>query len=160
MRLPTWNKPRILYLYEQFPKYIAIPIGCFDELKGLLSHYKITPIVSDERNHGIPIDVEFIGNLKEEQAKAVKELIKEETGGLSATVQRKDGQHPIIFMNLGKIRYSVSAKKQALKRSFEHRVIVCRTAFNILDDRDHNIQELLRLFTKMLIEISKLFLML
>jgi superfamily II DNA or RNA helicase len=51
-------------------------------------------------------------------------------------------------MNLGKIRYSVSARKQALKRSFEHRVLVCRTKFNILDDREHNIQELIKIVYK------------
>ncbi|MGD2271646.1 MAG: DEAD/DEAH box helicase family protein, partial [Desulfobacterales bacterium] len=33
--------------------------------------------------------------------------------GLSATVTRKDGHHPIIFMNCGPVRYKVDDKKQA-----------------------------------------------
>lgn len=44
--------------------------------------------------------------------------------GLSATVNRKDGHHPIIFMNCGPVRYRVSAKTEAAKRPFQHRVFV------------------------------------
>jgi superfamily II DNA or RNA helicase/very-short-patch-repair endonuclease len=49
--------------------------------------------------------------------------------GLSATVARKDGHHPIIFMQCGPIRHRVSAKAQAAGRPFEHTVIVRPTAF-------------------------------
>ncbi|MEW6202132.1 MAG: DEAD/DEAH box helicase family protein [bacterium] len=51
--------------------------------------------------------------------------------GLSATVIRKDGHHPIIFMQCGAVRYRVDARKQAEQRPFEHRVIVRRTDFLI-----------------------------
>lgn len=43
--------------------------------------------------------------------------------GLSATPVRKDGHHPIIFMQCGPVRYLVDAKAQAEKRSFAHVVI-------------------------------------
>ncbi|MBS6845856.1 MAG: DEAD/DEAH box helicase family protein [Firmicutes bacterium] len=43
--------------------------------------------------------------------------------GLSATPVRKDGHHPIIFMQCGPVRYLVDAKSQAEKRSFSHVVI-------------------------------------
>jgi superfamily II DNA or RNA helicase len=49
--------------------------------------------------------------------------------GLSATVTRKDGHHPIIFMNCGPIRYRVNAKKQAAMRPFHHRVVLQKTVF-------------------------------
>ncbi len=49
--------------------------------------------------------------------------------GLSATVFRKDGHHPIIFMNCGPIRHRVVDKKQAAKRPFAHKVIVRKTGF-------------------------------
>ena len=49
--------------------------------------------------------------------------------GLSATLTRKDGHHPIIFMQCGPVRYSVDAKKQAAARPFTHRVIVRPTGF-------------------------------
>ncbi len=49
--------------------------------------------------------------------------------GLSATVTRKDGHHPIIFMQCGPIRYRVDARKQAAARPFSHRVVIKKTAF-------------------------------
>jgi superfamily II DNA or RNA helicase len=49
--------------------------------------------------------------------------------GLSATVTRKDGHHPIIFMQCGPVRYRVDARRQAASRPFSHRVIVKKTAF-------------------------------
>ena len=51
--------------------------------------------------------------------------------GLSATVTRKDGHHPIIFMQCGPVQYRVSAKSQAAQRSFEHRVSVRETNFRL-----------------------------
>ena len=39
--------------------------------------------------------------------------------GLSATVTRKDGHHPIIFMQCGPVRYRVDARKQAASRPFD-----------------------------------------
>jgi superfamily II DNA or RNA helicase/very-short-patch-repair endonuclease len=49
--------------------------------------------------------------------------------GLSATVTRKDGHHPIIFMQCGPLRYRVDAKRQAAARPFVHQVIVRPTGF-------------------------------
>jgi superfamily II DNA or RNA helicase/very-short-patch-repair endonuclease len=49
--------------------------------------------------------------------------------GLSATVARKDGHHPIIFMQCGPIRHRVSARSQAAARPFEHCVLVQPTSF-------------------------------
>jgi superfamily II DNA or RNA helicase len=51
--------------------------------------------------------------------------------GLSATVFRKDGHHPIIFMNCGPLRYKVDDKKQAAARPFAHKVIVRETKFRM-----------------------------
>jgi superfamily II DNA or RNA helicase/very-short-patch-repair endonuclease len=49
--------------------------------------------------------------------------------GLSATVTRKDGRHPMIFMQCGPVRYRVDAKKQAYLHPFAHTVVVCPTGF-------------------------------
>lgn len=51
--------------------------------------------------------------------------------GLSATVARKDGHHLIIFMNCGPVRFKVCAKKQADRRSFEHKLVVRQTCFQL-----------------------------
>jgi superfamily II DNA or RNA helicase len=49
--------------------------------------------------------------------------------GLSATLTRKDGHHPIIFMQCGPVRHRVDAKRQAAARPFTHRVFVRPTGF-------------------------------
>src|SRR5436309_9524730 len=49
--------------------------------------------------------------------------------GLSATITRKDGHHPIIFMQSGPVRYRVDAKKQAASRPFTHQVFIRPTGF-------------------------------
>ena len=49
--------------------------------------------------------------------------------GLSATVARKDGHHPIIFMQCGPVRHRVNARAQAAARPFEHYVRVQPTSF-------------------------------
>ena len=49
--------------------------------------------------------------------------------GLSATVARKDGHHPIIFMQCGPVRHRVDARQQAAARPFTHSVLVRPTGF-------------------------------
>ncbi|HOP80636.1 MAG TPA: restriction endonuclease subunit R, partial [Armatimonadota bacterium] len=44
---------------------------------------------------------------------------------------RKDGHHPIIFMQCGPIRYRDNARDQAALRPFEHKLIVRRTDFRL-----------------------------
>jgi len=62
--------------------------------------------------------------------------------GLSATVARKDGHHPIIFMQCGPVRHRVNAKAQAAARPFEHIALVQPTAFhpNRSPDRDRRVE--------------------
>lgn len=44
---------------------------------------------------------------------------------------RKDGHHPIVFMNCGPVRYKVDDRKQAYKRPFIHKIIVRQTDFRL-----------------------------
>jgi superfamily II DNA or RNA helicase/very-short-patch-repair endonuclease len=55
--------------------------------------------------------------------------------GLSATPARRDGHHPIIFMQCGPVRYRVDAKRQAAARPFEHQVVVRPTGFRASAER-------------------------
>lgn len=246
MRLSTFDKPRIIACAENFTNHVGLPRGCLDDCVDLLSSLKIEPIIEDKRQNGKRIKVKFVGKLTNEQDKAVKSLIKHDTGvlsattafgktvvgsymiakrkvntliivhrkqlmdqwlarlkvfldlsddqigfigggkykptrivdvaiiqslikknavddivaeygqvivdechhlsavsfeavvrackakyvlGLSATTTRKDGHHPIIFMQCGPIRYKVDAKKQAELRDFNHKVIIKPTEF-------------------------------
>ncbi|WP_439400486.1 DEAD/DEAH box helicase family protein (plasmid) [Bradyrhizobium sp. PMVTL-01] len=51
--------------------------------------------------------------------------------GLSATVARKDGHHPIIFMQCGPVRHRVDARTQASQRGIRHRVRDRTTRFKL-----------------------------
>ncbi|MDE0063046.1 MAG: DEAD/DEAH box helicase family protein [Gammaproteobacteria bacterium] len=56
--------------------------------------------------------------------------------GLSATVTRKDGHHPIVFMQCGPVRHRVSAKAETLRHPFRHRAILRPTHFRLPADID------------------------
>jgi superfamily II DNA or RNA helicase/very-short-patch-repair endonuclease len=246
MRLPTYDKPRIIACAEDHPSHISLPRGCLQDVKQLLSKLGITPSVRDERFGGRPLTTEFRGTLRPDQLVAATAMAGHDTGvlsastafgktvvaawliaqrrvntlvlvhrqqlleqwterlytfldlpsksighvgggrrklggmvdialiqslvrkgvvddcvadyghlildechhlpahsfervarrakakfvtGLSATVTRKDGHHPIIFMQCGPIRHHVDAKRQAAVRPFGHTVFVRSTAF-------------------------------
>jgi superfamily II DNA or RNA helicase/very-short-patch-repair endonuclease len=246
MRLPTYDKPRVIACAEDLPQHIGLPRGCLDDLIELLSDLKVTPVLRDERFHGRPLCATFQGELRPEQRIAADAMMAHDTGvqsattafgktviaawliarrgvnalvlvhrrqlldqwmerlstflglapaaigqigggrdrangsldvaliqslgrkgvvddrvaeyghllvdechhlpaysfeqvgrrakarfvtGLSATVERQDGHHPIISIQCGPIRHRVSAKTQAAKRPFEHTVIVRPTSF-------------------------------
>ena len=255
MRLPTYDKPRVIACGEMHPEHIALPRGCLDDLRSLLRKHKIRYRLKDLRVVGNPLKVSFSGNLRPEQTKAAKALLVHDTGvlaattafgktvlaawmiaergvntlilvhrqqlmeqwverlvefldfpkksigrlgggrrklrgqidvaliqslvrkdvvddrianyghliidechhlsaqsferavsrakakyvlGLSATVQRKDGHHPIIFMQCGPIRHCVDAKDQAEARPFQHHVIVRPTGFRQLGEPEED----------------------
>lgn len=49
--------------------------------------------------------------------------------GLSATVVRKDGHHPVVFMQCGPVRHRADARATAAAHPFAHTVVVRPTAF-------------------------------
>ena len=51
--------------------------------------------------------------------------------GLSATVKRKDGHHPIIFMQCGPVRFEITDQQAADARPFAHFVIPHFTEFRM-----------------------------
>ncbi len=248
MRLSTFGKPRIISCCEEFPNHLGLPRGCMDELTTLLESLHIKANLTDERNVGTRLAVQFQGALRGEQQQAAEALLRHETGvlaastafgktvvavyliaqrqvntlvvvhrrqlldqwvqalsqflgispkdigqfgggkhkpngqldvamiqslsqkgvvsdivgnygylivdechhisavsfeqvvrqskakyltGLSATVTRKDGHQPIIFMQCGPVRYKVNDRDQADERPFDHKVIVRPTSFQL-----------------------------
>ncbi len=246
MRLPTYDKPRIIHCAEDQAKHIGLPRGCLEEVRELLDSLKIKLVLRDERCAGTPLEVSFHGALRPEQQAAAEAMLRHETGvlsattafgktvlaawliaqrgvntlvlvhrqqlleqwverlaaflgmpakqigrlgggrkkltgaldvalvqslvrkdvvddrvadyghivvdechhlsarsfelvarrakakfltGLSATVARKDGHHPIIFMQCGPVRHRVDARQQAATRPFTHSVLVRPTGF-------------------------------
>lgn len=90
--------------------------GEVDDLIGDYGH-----LVVDECHHLSAVSFELVAR----RAKARYVL------GLSATVTRKDGHHPIIAMQCGPIRHQVDARSEAAKRPFDHLVRIKETSFAI-----------------------------
>ncbi len=42
MRLPTYDKPRIIACAEEYPQHIGLPRGCMEDVQQLLSDLNIT----------------------------------------------------------------------------------------------------------------------
>jgi len=84
MRMPVWNKPRVIGCAENFAHHIALPRGCLDDVLSLLRCNRIKPILQDERSAGEQISVSFSGTLRDEQQIAVSELLQHDFGILCA----------------------------------------------------------------------------
>lgn len=249
MRLPVYDKPRIIGCAHDYQNHIGLPRGCIDDVCELFDKLKIKYSIQDKLSNGKPLIANFIGNLRPEQQVAAETIIKNDIGvlsattafgktvvaawlianrkvntlilvhrkqlqeqwferlstfldlpkgeigrigggkkkttsiidiaviqsvvrkgvvndlvgqyghlivdechhlpavgfetvvrqfkgrfitGLSATVTRKDGHHPIVMMRCGPIRYRVNAKEQALVHPFEHYVLVRPTSFRMI----------------------------
>jgi superfamily II DNA or RNA helicase len=92
-------------------------------------------IIADECHHASAFTYEKI--LKTTNAKYIH--------GLTATPTRKDGHHPILFMQCGPIRYRDNPKKQAEKRPFGHYIIPRFTSLRLplgSDEQEFSIQEI------------------
>ncbi|NLI92548.1 MAG: DEAD/DEAH box helicase family protein [Peptococcaceae bacterium] len=103
------------------------------EVRDCVKNYGM--VIIDECHHVSAFSFESI--LKSVNAKYVY--------GLTATPTRKDGHHPIIFMQCGPVRYKDDAKKQADRRPFDHYVLPRFTSFKVPLDKEENdvsIQEL------------------
>lgn len=85
MRMPIWNKPRIICCAEYEESWLHLPRGCCDEIDALAAEGNMVLTWKDERCPGKAIDVSFCGKLREEQQAAFDALTAHEDGVLSAT---------------------------------------------------------------------------
>ncbi|HER45655.1 MAG TPA: restriction endonuclease subunit R [Thermoplasmatales archaeon] len=84
MRLPTYDKPRVISCSEDFSKHIGFPRGCLTDVTELLTNLDIKLKIQDERTTGKPLRVSFKGHLRSLQVPAVKALREHDIGILSA----------------------------------------------------------------------------
>jgi superfamily II DNA or RNA helicase len=62
--------------------------------------------------------------------------------GLTATPTRKDGHHPIIFMQCGPVRFMMSARDAAARSPFQHLVLPRHTDFRMpTNEGNHTIHD-------------------
>jgi superfamily II DNA or RNA helicase len=106
------------------------PTGIIDValIQSLVRHGEVSDLVADyghlvvdECHHLSAASFELVAR----RAKARYVL------GLSATVARKDGHHPIIFMQCGPVRHRVDARVQATERGITHRAKHRPTKFHL-----------------------------
>jgi superfamily II DNA or RNA helicase len=84
MRLPVWDKSRIVCCAENYPLHIGLPRGCFEAVTELLQQHNIRLDIHDERISGTEISVTFTGQLRKDQETAITAMLKHQTGILSA----------------------------------------------------------------------------
>lgn len=81
----NWNQPMVVYMGRDVNDYIKIPRGLMEKIVEKCSQANILYEIVDKRERGKPIDVEFKGQLKNNQVIAEKELLKYDNGILNAT---------------------------------------------------------------------------
>jgi|HubBroStandDraft_1064217.scaffolds.fasta_scaffold02168_2 superfamily II DNA or RNA helicase len=88
-----------------------------DEVKDFVAEYG--QVIVDECHHLSAFTFEQV--MRQVKAKYVV--------GLTATPTRKDGHHPIIYMQCGPVRFSMSARTMTETTPFEHKVTPRHTEF-------------------------------
>ena len=84
MRLSVWDKPRVISCAENFPQHIALPRGCLEPVQTLLKEQGISWELMDERQNGLPLELVFTGQLRNDQETAVEAMLRHDIGVLRA----------------------------------------------------------------------------
>jgi superfamily II DNA or RNA helicase len=85
MRLPTYGHPRVISCADETKEYLRLPRGCEPELVSILEELGIELRLIEKTYGGKKIDVEFNGQLRDEQSLALDHLLRHDTGILSGT---------------------------------------------------------------------------
>ena len=85
MRLPVYNLPRIISCSELTDDYLILPRGCEESAMDFLRENNVNIVIQDKTTQGLPIEVEFNGQLYPEQEQAIEELARHRCGTLYAT---------------------------------------------------------------------------
>lgn len=82
--LSNYDSPRYIYLGEDDNGYICIPRGLLDSLIEKCTQGDISYEIEDKRSCGHEVPAEFVGELRDNQKKAVTQLLEHDCGILSA----------------------------------------------------------------------------
>jgi superfamily II DNA or RNA helicase len=123
MRLPVWNKPRIIGCAENFPQHIGLPRGCLDAVLELLNENGIRPEFLDERLSERKIAVKFTGTLRKDQKLAVREMFKHKVGVLSAPTAFGKTVTAAALIARRKVSTLIMVHRTELLRQWQERLI-------------------------------------
>ena len=84
LRMSVYNIPMIIDCSKEDDKYLKLPRGTYEYLESLCNTNNIKINKTDKRFKGKKINIKFNGNLREEQQKALDNLLKYDNGILCA----------------------------------------------------------------------------
>ncbi len=84
MRLSVWDKARVIGCAENYPNHIALPRGCIEAVRILLTDNGIRFELKDETVRGQVFEESFKGQLRIDQEAAVTAMLGFDTGVLCA----------------------------------------------------------------------------
>lgn len=84
MRFSTWNIPRYISCCELQGKYLILPRGLLDKCIEVFYETGVQVSIIDQRPKPKKLIVKFMGNLRKDQKKAIKEIGKNDFGVLVA----------------------------------------------------------------------------
>ena len=122
MRLPVWNKPRLIGCAENYPQHIGLPRGCLDAVLELLEQNNIGAVIQDERLSGNRIAVTFTGSLRKDQKAALKDLLKHDVGVLSAPTAFGKTVTAAAMISRRKVSTLVLVHRTELLRQWQERL--------------------------------------
>ncbi len=85
MRLPTYGHPIVISCADETKEYLCLPRECREDLSNELERIGVHHEYVDETKCGKHIDVDFKGQLRDEQSLALECLLQHESGILSGT---------------------------------------------------------------------------
>lgn len=85
MRMPTYNKPRIICCADDTYDYLCLPRGSEQDLRSVFDGQRMDVICLDKTNHGNTIAVAFNRTLRDKQPQVVDRLLEHDIGVLSGT---------------------------------------------------------------------------
>jgi len=124
MRMPVWNKPRVIGCAENFPQHIGLPRGCLEELQQLLIEYNIGCELQDERTEGASVKIKFTGLLRLDQKRALKEMLKHNTGVLCAPTAFGKTVAAAAILSRRKVNTLILVHRTELLRQWQERLQV------------------------------------
>lgn len=84
LRLPVWDKPRVIACARDLPRFLVLPRGCTGQVRTLCERNGMAFSVQDRRTQGTPIAAAFTGRLRPAQQAALDDLLPHDMGVLSA----------------------------------------------------------------------------
>jgi superfamily II DNA or RNA helicase len=136
MRLSTKTISRVISCSDETERYLCLPLGCETDLKELLDGHNIEIRFMDKTNSGKKIDVEFNGNLRDEQPLALDKLLKANNGVLCGTTAFGKTVVAIKLIAERKVNTLILVDKVNLVSQWEKRLIEFLTINERLPDID------------------------